>query len=109
LQFRLQRVVDLERRGEPLSLAGAALVVQVGHRRLDVRLPHPGLDLDDVGDVYRQRAERVPQVVEAKRPQPRTLLRGPVAAPQGRPVGVAAVVAREHRVLVVSVGRVEQP
>jgi len=40
-----------------LGVVGAALVVQVAHRRLDVSVAHPCLDLHNAGYVDRQRAE----------------------------------------------------
>src|SRR5688500_3346378 len=42
-------------------------VVEVLHRRLDVRVAHPLLDAADVGDADDPRAERVAEVVEAER------------------------------------------
>ncbi len=56
-----------ERLGQQLCLAAAVAVVHVAHRRLDVRVAHPGLDRGNLGAADRERAERVAQVVEAER------------------------------------------
>jgi hypothetical protein len=50
LLCRRRRVLDwagIERRREQPGIVGAALVVQVAHRGLDVGVPHPRLNLND--------------------------------------------------------------
>ena len=71
-------------------------VVQVAHRRLDVRVAHPLLDAQDVGLGDHPRAERVAQVVEAQPSQAGAVERGHVAAAQRRAVDVAAELADER-------------
>lgn len=56
-----------ERLRQDPRLVGAALVVQVAHRCLDVGVAHPVLDLDDRGVIDGERAEGVPEVVEPER------------------------------------------
>jgi hypothetical protein len=62
-------LLDRERAGQQVGLGVETLVMQAPHRRSVVGVPHPGLDLHDVGPVDRVRAECVAQVVEAQRAQ----------------------------------------
>src|SRR5215211_855720 len=75
-QPALARGVEVERRRRGLERATykcgvlwARDVVEVLHRRLDVRVAHPLLDAADVGDADDPRAKRVAEVVEAQRPE----------------------------------------
>jgi hypothetical protein len=76
--------------GEQLRLIRPALVVEVAHCRVDVRVAHPRLHLHDARAVDRQRTEGVAQVVEAKRAQIRGGQGADVAAAEGRGVDVLA-------------------
>jgi hypothetical protein len=58
-------------------------------------MPHPRLDLDDVGAADRERSERVAQVVESQRSQAGALKRLAVAPAQPIVREVAAVSLRE--------------
>jgi hypothetical protein len=72
-----------ERRREQLCVVGAALVVQVSHRGLDVCVTHPSLDLNDTSDVDRERTKSMAEVVKPQLPQAGGLERGEVAPAQG--------------------------
>src|SRR5262245_22643234 len=67
----LALVLDGERPGEQLRLPAARLVVQVARGRALVGVPEPRLHVHHGRLPDGERAERVPQVVEAKLPHPR--------------------------------------
>ena len=68
---RPRRRLYSERVGQALRGLSAVAIVQVAHRRLDVGVADPRLDLDDVGAGDRERAKGVAQVVEAQPTQGR--------------------------------------
>jgi hypothetical protein len=51
---------------EQPGVVGAALVVELAHRGLDLGVAHPRLHLDDAWDVDGQAAEGMAQIVEAQ-------------------------------------------
>ena len=88
---------DSEGVGQERSLAAPRRVVQVLHRRVDVRVAHPLLDLQDRRLRDRPRAEGVAQVVEAEVRRPARSQRELVAPVQRRGVEVLAGDARRRR------------
>ena len=60
-------VVGRERGRDERSILLTRHIVQVLHRGLDIRMPHPLLYTPDIGLADHPSAERVPQIVEAQR------------------------------------------
>ena len=98
-QTALPRVLEVGRRRAGRWLEGLADesgilrsrdVVEVLHRRLDVRVAHPLLDAADVGDADDPRSEGAAEVVEAERSQCGSFERGAVALRKRRAVEAAA-------------------
>jgi hypothetical protein len=82
--------------------------MQIAHRRLDIRVPHPLLHPANVGLRDHPRAERVPKVMETQLPQPRTPRRGGVAAAQRRAVEKVAGLSRNDQVVLAREPRVRK-
>jgi hypothetical protein len=61
--------IGRERLSDESGVLRARDVVEVLHRRLDVRVPHPLLNAADVSDADDARAEGVAEVMEAERAQ----------------------------------------
>src|SRR5919108_3530500 len=68
----------LEGLADECGVLRARDIVEVLHRRLDVRVAHPFLDAADVGDADDPRSERVAKVVEAERSQCGSFERGAI-------------------------------
>ncbi len=92
--------VHLECLGDQTRVLRVRGVVQVTHRRLDIRVAHPLLDPADVGLGDHPRPERVPEVVEPQGPQVGGLQRRLVASAQSRAVEVAAGLPREDEIVI---------
>jgi hypothetical protein len=89
--------IDSERlRHEPCVLL-ARRVMQVAHRGLDVRVPHPLLHAANVALGDHAGAERVAQVIQAQRPHPGRGESQLVAMPQGGPVEIVPVSPQNTR------------
>ena len=92
--------VNAERlRNQPCVL-GPRRVMEIAHRRLDVGVAHPLLHPADVRLSDHPRAERVPEIVEAQRPQLRPSRRCLVAAAQRRAVEEPAGLAGEYQLVI---------
>jgi hypothetical protein len=84
---------------EPLGI-GLGDVVDVDHRRLDVRMSHERLHVRERERLDGQRAERVPEVVQAELPQFGPVERAVEAAAELPIVQVAADLIDENEVVV---------
>jgi hypothetical protein len=76
-------------------------VVRVAHRRPDLGVAEPVLQLDDrLGAAHGKRPERMAEVVEADWAQPGASACGDKPPAQSRPVDVKPEIAGEHQVVV---------
>src|SRR4051794_24158517 len=82
-----------ERLGDQSGIALAGRVVEVLHRRLNIRMAHPLLNSANVGLADHAGAEGVAQVVEAELAETASFERRVVAASKGAAVEVAAALA----------------
>ena len=76
-------------------------MVDVAHRRPDVRVPHVGLHVGEGERLDRERSEGVAKVVEANPLQPRTVKRLDVAPAHRRALQVVGDGVHEHQIVFV--------
>ena len=74
-------------------------MVDVAHRRPDVRVPHVGLHVGQREGPHGERPEGVAEIVEADPLQPRALKRLDVPAPHRRALEVLADRVHEHQIV----------